>query len=480
MKKSIILLASIAAIAAGCAKEQPASPENGKIQVTFAAETENAKSALDGKAISWATKDVIAVWDGTGKNEFVYSSKSEFTGTVTANQSGTYYVVYPYYYVLKDKNGNENVVGQEFVAGDDPEMKVWTTIPSCQIATANSFAPFANLSACKATLVDSKLCGTMTNLCGYLKFTVTDAATTPIKKIRFESVDAAKRMSGVGYVQFTDTEITATGVDAFYVDCVPSDRKNFSNGTYYLAVYPNYYRSGIKITMIGTDGSVYETTTNSFTLARNAVANFGEITSDLSSKKTEKFAVIADFYNDGEAFSKPTTETEFTMTQNSIKYSFSTTSNNTSKASGPYKAKTDNQYLTFTQGQLGTPALEDKTLKEINIVWKSHNTNYRGKFIVSTTNANNDTSNSLTGRYWLRNQTDFTSNDTYFFISNAGSTKMTALFYSHKFTLGKKSANETSLGSSVTLSEPEAGERYYISNGDSNASLVDHIELIYE
>ena len=475
MKKSIILLASLAAIAAGCTKEQPASLENGKkIQVTFAASSEDSRSVLDGKAISWVKNDAIAVWDGTGKNEFVYSSASEFTGSIaeTVTATDTCYAVYPYY--LKS---------QKFVAGtnsDEYKVKVWTTIPSCQIATANSFAPFANLSACKATLVDGKLCGTMTNLCGYLKFTVTDAATTPIKKIRFESVDAAKRMSGVGSVQFTDTEITATGVDAFYVDCVPSERKNFSDGTYYLAVYPNYYRLGIKITMIGTDGSVYETTTNSFTLARNAVANFGEITSDLSSKKTEKFAVIADFYNDGEAFSKPTTETEFTMTQNSIKYSFSTTSNSTSKASGPYKKNSSDQYLTFTQGQLGTPALEGKTLKEISITWRSHSTNYKGKFIVSTTNKNNDTSNSLTGRYWLKEQTDFAGNDTYFFISNAGSTtKQTALFYSHKFTLGKKSANETSLGSSVTLSEPEAGKRYYISDGDGNC-LIDHIELIYE
>ena len=475
MKKSIILLASLAAIAAGCTKEQPASLENGKIQVTFAAETENAKSALDGKAISWATKDVIAVWDGTGKNEFVYSSKSEFTGTVTANQSGTYYVVYPYYYVLKDKNGNENVVGQEFVAGDDPEMKVWTTIPSCQIATANSFAPFANLSACKATLVDGKLCGTMTNLCGYLKFTVTDAATTPIKKIRFESLDAAKRMSGKGYIEFTEDGISATGVDNFYVDCVPSDRQKFANGTYYLAVYPNKYSSGIKVTMIGTDGSVYETTTNSFTLARNAIANFGEITSDLLSKKTAKFAVIADFVNNNTTMpsSKPTTETSFTVTQNNVDYNF--TANCTYRGTSVSYATSAGSASTL----ISTHALAGKTLKEVSVSFRSHNSNNAGQFIVCTNAGYNDAT-TLTGRYMFgkSNSTYSNTSTNGAWIAMSGESTRSTLYYSHKFTLGEKCANEAEINSG-SYTAPAENTRYYICNKNGNC-LIDHIELIYE
>lgn len=292
MKKSIILsVASLATLCVlSCQKESnelvpEVTPEieNNKevthnpnfvptVAMKFEGTTDNeintgTKTSIDGTTIKWAAHDGIYLFDGVAPRAFksdndAVATTVDFEGSASAVEK--YYAIYP--------SGKLSTV--------ETKKVITTTIPTFQTATANSFAPKANVAVAYST-EDLHAGGSLQfkNIGAVVKFKIHDD-NTDVRKVRLDALNG-EDMSGKATVTFeSDGSFNTASVHANSESCVilESAADLDPSKTYYMAIKPGTYSGGFKLTLIRADGShrsIKNTTSN--TLERNELMDFGNL-----------------------------------------------------------------------------------------------------------------------------------------------------------------------------------------------------------
>lgn len=467
MKKTTLLFACAAAVLAfaGCSKENVGNDvKSNKIKVSFAAEREDVKSVLNGKSVSWATDDLIDVYDGTTQNTFTYSG-GEFDGTVTGGATD-FYAIYPK--VFDTNNGNTRKTSKfeklQTVEGKDSVI-CRTFLQSCQKPVKDSFSPFANLAAGTPTLDGDMLSGNMINLCSYFKFTI---SSEKINRVIFKS-SYNRRITGVVYVSFANGEITTEGDEAPYVECACNGTDAIAPGTYYLCVLPESY-GYIEVSLSDTDGNIYELKTKSIVkCARNEIANFGTIDENLASRKTDKLSLFYNFMTasnlSGYATGSSKT-TNVTLTLGGKEYT-----------SEHYYNYARSGYFTWgASGYMNSPAIEGYALDQVVLSLRGHNNNCTATLKIYP--GDGTTTEEYCGAYKIVKDPKFTGIDSRFAIGTCNNKMM---YWAHIFTFGKNSPAE--MTSSKIPEWAKSGARpntsYRIKNSGSGGFNINSAELIY-
>ena len=125
----------------------------------------------------------------------------------------------------------------------------------------------------------------------------------------------------------------------------------------------------------------------------------------------------------------------------------------------------------FQNGYFQTPAIENKTLKEVIVTFEGA-LDSNNKFKIDISEKSDRSGNELTGLYYGSNSVSGGSGTTYAFPMLGTSER---LYWSHKFVLGKVSNGETS----QSKVNPNANTSYYLVNRQATCQLS-YIELIYE
>ena len=243
------------------------------VAMTFTGITDNepgTKTVLSGADINWNPAEKIYLFDGTAPRAFT-SENNEVASTVTfsgsASSASSYYAVYP--------------------SGTISGKVISTTIPVIQAATANSFAPKANVAVAYTESVSTD--GNVLqfkNVGAVVKFQLSNS---DVRKVKLEAINGEKMAGPVNVTFGEGANFTSEIVAAKAEPCVVLDggASNLSADTpYYLAIYPNTYAGGFKITLIKADGSFRSfSNKTSQTLARNDLMNLG-ILPEVTSWKT--------------------------------------------------------------------------------------------------------------------------------------------------------------------------------------------------
>lgn len=270
--KTLAFAAFAVVVAFSCSKE--ADPINTPVEtisieapiaMTFTGITDNepgTKTVLSGADINWNPAEKIYLFDGTAPRAFT-SENDAVASTVTfsgsASSASSYYAVYP--------------------SGTISGKVISTTIPVIQAATANSFAPKANVAVAYTESVSTD--GNVLqfkNVGAVVKFQLSNS---DVRKVKLEAIGGEKMAGPVNVTYGEGANFTSAIVVAEAESCVVLDGgvSNLSANTpYYLAIYPNTYASGFKITLIKADGSFRSfSNKTSQTLARNDLMDLDKL-----------------------------------------------------------------------------------------------------------------------------------------------------------------------------------------------------------
>lgn len=235
------------------------------VAMTFTGITDNepgTKTVLSGADINWNSAEKIYLFDGTAPRAFT-SENDAVASTVTfsgsASSASSYYAVYP--------------------SGTISGKVISTTIPVIQAATANSFAPKANVAVAYTESVSAD--GNVLqfkNVGAVVKFQLSNS---DVRKVKLEAIGEEKMAGPVDVTFGEGANFTSAIVTAEAESCVVLDggANNLSVDTpYYLAIYPNTYADGFKITLIKADGSFRSfSNKTSQTLARNDLMDLDKL-----------------------------------------------------------------------------------------------------------------------------------------------------------------------------------------------------------
>ena len=225
------------------------------------------KTSIDGTTIKWAAHDGIYLFDGVAPRAFA-SDNDDVATTVnfegSASAVAKYYAIYP--------SGTLSTVESKKV--------ITTTIPTFQTATANTFAPEANVAVAYSES-DPNGDGALQfkNIGAVVKFKL-HANNTDVRKVRLDALNGEK-MSGTVNVTFeSNGTFSSAIVPASAESCVILESATDLNpaNTFFMAVNPGTYEGGFKITLFKEDGSfrsISNTTSN--VLARNDLMDFGTL-----------------------------------------------------------------------------------------------------------------------------------------------------------------------------------------------------------
>lgn len=268
---------AIIALLISCEKESTLIPNDNKVEdapitelihttgtMTFTAIADNefdTKTSLSGHEVSWGANELIYLFDGYAPHAF-YSDNDAAATTVnftgSASTASKYYAVYP--------------------SGTMSGLVITTTIPTYQAATANTFAPKANVAvACTAAAPTGDNVLKFKNVGAVVKFRV---ANSDVRKVRLDAIGGEK-LSGTMTVTYDgEGNFSTAMVGASSESCViMNSASNLSTSSdYYFVINPTTYASGLRITLFKADGS-YKTISNktSNTLARNEMMDFGTL-----------------------------------------------------------------------------------------------------------------------------------------------------------------------------------------------------------
>ena len=286
----ILFIAAIAGVALSCQKENnvitPEETPSVEISkevgpnpnfvptksMTFVGTTDDeinaeTKTSLDGNHIMWAVSDGIYLFDGTAPRAFT-STNGSVAATVNfegnAVDAANYYSVYP--------SGKISTVGGKKV--------IATSIPTFQTATANTFAPKANVAVAYATS-DPTGDGALQfkNIGAVVKFKI-NASNTDVCKVRLDAIGGQDLSGDINVTFESDGSFNTASVPAKSESCVILESATNLDpaNTYYMAVKPGTYADGFKITLIRDDGSFRSINNKaSITLGRNDLMDFGTL-----------------------------------------------------------------------------------------------------------------------------------------------------------------------------------------------------------
>ena len=477
--KNITTILFIAAmiLAAGCTKEPSSqSPETGYRLVTFNCANDSKVTLNPGtKQISWHWTEYMGVYSFTaaeesakvGKKFTSTNSSSEFSGQIVEDATKVY-AVYPFYGI-----GTSEAVSAatETFFNCSPEGEITTTLGQTQYLVKNDVSSCSNLAACIAEFDgDGKLTGTLKNVCAYLKFTLENASTLPIRQILVESVNDAP-LSGLATISFDEDGIpVVTGLESTYVVGVADNNASaFEDGTYYMTFFPANLSTGLHITMSGTDGNIYEFTTQGFTAERNQVYNLGTIDAERTATPGKMTVLL----NAG-------TTTMVTKKSDASSYVNFTDNGYTFYNYNVWKQYGGIVFNSVSGGEKGFiegPAIEGKILKKINVTFMS-GTNLNNRTTIRVCNSTESTtmgSTRYTGNYQATGNTVADNQAVRFPLSDN-----TKAYFFHQFVLGTKGDREG--GSVSSGATPSANTRYQLTAmaSASYSCLVRFIEFVYE
>ena len=158
----VLAAAAIAAVSAGCAKEEiegQSQMPQAKVEMTFTSEAALTRTQLEnGSKVIWTEGDAIGIFGGAeSAEEFSLleidaddASKAVFTGSAVPAE--TYYAIYPYHEGARMANG-----------------VISTVLPSEQEAVSGTFGTDVNLSAAVST-ADNAL--SFRNVCGLVSLQI--------------------------------------------------------------------------------------------------------------------------------------------------------------------------------------------------------------------------------------------------------------------------------------------------------------------
>ena len=265
MKTNRIFIMALACIAAlSCAKEidNPSAPASStNVFTAEKAEFEvPAKSTLQGKKAIWEADDEIAVY-ADGKPAVKFTTESEGASVQFKSETevtgSSFLFAYPYDAAKGVQDG-----------------KLLLTIPSEQTARTGSFDPHAALSAASAT--DLTKAVKFKNVLALLKFNIPAELDGKISSITVES-KGGEAIAGDILLNVEDktNEPSADGVNT-----VRLSGAAMSQGLYYVAVRPCELASGIKVTALFADETVFTKESRACEFSVNTIYDMGDVASE--------------------------------------------------------------------------------------------------------------------------------------------------------------------------------------------------------
>lgn len=265
MKTNRIFIMALACMAAvSCAKDidNPSAPQ---VSVNvFTAEKEEfevpVKSVLQEKKTVWEAGDEIAVHaDGGTAVKFTAVSDGspvEFTSETEVNGE-SFLLAYPYSAAKGVQDG-----------------KLLLAIPSEQTATTGSFDPGAALSAASATALTQTV--KFKNVLSLLKFRVPADLDGQIVSITVES-KGEEAIAGDILLNVAEktNELSDNGVKTVRLSGAAMDQ-----GFYYVAVRPCVVASGIKVTALFSDETVYTRESGKCEFSVNTIYDMGDVAAE--------------------------------------------------------------------------------------------------------------------------------------------------------------------------------------------------------
>ena len=294
MKVAEIFSLAALLVAAGCSdtcRIAPVQIEGRQVTLSLGADT---KLLLDSRTIKWDAVEEVAVYSLDGEESSPVSgsiftkkgdnviAKADFSGTIK-NNTVSAYAVYPCFTIGTDK--------QTAFAFDPVSKRMSVTLPGAQELIPGSFAPSSNVMACElSTEKGNVITGMMKNACAYIRFRLENSATVPVRQVLVEAKNGAP-LTGAAVLRFNDKGIpVAEPSGEPYVCGYSSDGTALRNGTYWLCVYPSdVYKgmsTGLRVTLSGVGGSVYELDTEGFVMERNNIYDIGTVDNDILPNRT--------------------------------------------------------------------------------------------------------------------------------------------------------------------------------------------------
>ena len=296
----IVSLSALLMALASCSVTDQVVPDafDGR-QVTLSLASDT-KLLLDSRTIKWDAVEEVAVYSLDGEETSPASgsiftkkgdkviAKADFSGTIKKNTVSAY-AVYPCF-----TSGTEKQTAFTF----DPDSKRMSiTLPGAQELIPGSFAPSSNVMACVLSVDNSSsLSGMMKNACAYIRFRIDNSATVPVRQVLVEAKNGTP-LTGAAVLRFNDKGIPmAEPSGEPYVCGYSPDGGALRNGTYWLCVYPaDVYKgasTGLRITLSGVGGSIYEVDTEGFVMERNNIYDIGTVDEDILPNRTLSSATV--------------------------------------------------------------------------------------------------------------------------------------------------------------------------------------------
>ena len=260
MKTNRIVLMALACIAAiSCAKET--ETPSTVTATSFVAEKEDfstTKAVLNGKKVEWTAGDEIAVYGDAGAVKFTTNTagaKGVFVSE-TAVTGSSFLMVSPF----------EAAKGAQ--AG-----KALVTVPENQSSVVGSFDPAAGISLSTAT--DLEQCVKFSNALALLRINVPSSFDGKVTKITVEAKGGESLAGDILVDPSTmDNVLSANGKAAVALNATSV----MQAGEYYLAVRPCAIASGIKLSVLFADMTLYtRESTGGFTFDANTIYDMGTV-----------------------------------------------------------------------------------------------------------------------------------------------------------------------------------------------------------
>ncbi len=253
MKKSIIAIAALLAIAAACTKEEAQinnTEFNGNAPVFKA--SVGTKAELSGTKVVWVAGDHLAVWNGAAKADYSTTGSgatADFTTSDSFASASEYVALYPF------------SAGASCTSGT-----VTTELPAAQTATAAGFDPAAHIAV--ATTTSTTL--SFKNAVAYLKFTV-PTGMDDLTSVSF-SGNSSEKVAGACTINASTGALTATG------SATATLSGTFTEGTeYFIAVAPQEFTTGYTVAIERTSGNYNMVSSKDVTFTRSEARNIGEL-----------------------------------------------------------------------------------------------------------------------------------------------------------------------------------------------------------
>ena len=252
----VLLVALFSVLLTACDKNAPFVDNTDPKAVSFTATFDPATRTelVAGNQVEWISGDAISIFDAdTNRRAVTSDNGASATFTVSLTEAGPWYAVYPY-------DSTASISGSV----------ITTNLPAVQTAADGTFADDLNIAV--ALSDEGRL--TFKNVLGLIKFTLTSA---DIKSITLMG-NAEEVVAGDININYNAGAPTWTSKVANRSIFLQPDGATFAPGTYFFAVLPQTFASGVSFTFAKSDGTFkYIHSTKSLTLPRSTIVNVGNI-----------------------------------------------------------------------------------------------------------------------------------------------------------------------------------------------------------